>query len=40
MPDNRMSVKDSANFIGVHTNTIYKWIKEGKLRADKEGKKL
>lgn len=38
MPDNRMSVKDSANFIGVHTNTIYEWIKEGKLRADKEGK--
>lgn len=38
MQDNRMSVKDSADFIGVHTNTIYEWIREGKLRADKEGK--
>lgn len=36
--DNRLSVKQSADFIGVHTNTIYDWIKEGKLRADKEGK--
>lgn len=38
MQDNRMSVKDSADFIGVHTNTIYEWIRDGKLRADKEGK--
>lgn len=36
--DNRLSVKQAADFIGVHTNTIYDWIKEGKLRADKEGK--
>lgn len=36
--DNRLSVKQAADFIGVHTNTIYDWIKEGKLRADKDGK--
>lgn len=36
--DNRMSVKQAADFIGVHTNTIYDWIKEGRLRADKDGK--
>ena len=36
--DNRLTVKQSADFIGVHTNTIYEWIKEGKLRADKVGK--
>ena len=36
--DNRLSVKEAAEFIGVHTNTIYEWIKEGILKADKEGK--
>ncbi len=36
--DNRMTVKQAADFLEVHTNTIYEWIKEGKLRADKEGK--
>lgn len=36
--DHRMSVRQAAEFIGVHTNTIYEWIREGKLRADKEGK--
>lgn len=36
--DNRMTVKQAADFLEVHTNTIYEWIKEEKLRADKEGK--
>lgn len=36
--DNRMSVKSTAEFLNVHTNTVYEWLREGKLRADKEGK--
>lgn len=36
--DLRMTVKESADFLGVHTNTIYDWIREGRLKADKEGK--
>ena len=36
--DNRMTVKQAADFLDVHTNTIYDWLKDGKLRADKEGK--
>lgn len=36
--DLRMTVKESADFLGVHTNTIYDWIKEGRLKADKVGK--
>lgn len=36
--DNRMTVKQAADFLEVHTNTIYEWVKEGRLRADKEGK--
>ena len=36
--DNRMTVKQAADFLDVHTNTIYDWLRDGKLRADKEGK--
>ena len=36
--DLRMTVKESADFLGVNTNTIYDWIREGRLKADKEGK--
>ncbi|MGL5714120.1 MAG: helix-turn-helix domain-containing protein [Paraclostridium sp.] len=38
LKDNRLSVKEAADFIGVHTNTIYDWINDGRLIADKEGK--
>ncbi|WP_155550108.1 helix-turn-helix domain-containing protein, partial [Paraclostridium sordellii] len=36
--DSRLSVKQAADILGVHTNTIYGWMKDGRLRADKEGK--
>lgn len=32
-----MNVKEAANVLGVHTNTVYAWIDEGRLAATKKG---
>ncbi len=32
------SLKDAAILLGVHVNTIRRWIKEGKIKAVKMGK--
>nr|DAK84460.1 MAG TPA: helix-turn-helix domain protein [Caudoviricetes sp.] len=33
--DNRMTVKQAADFLDVHTNTIYDWLRDGKYKNGK-----
>lgn len=35
-----LSPEDSADEVGVTTQTIYNWIKEGKLKASKIGRRI
>jgi excisionase family DNA binding protein len=34
------TVQEAADYLGVSTKTIYKWISEGSLRAQRLGKRL
>ena len=34
------TVQEAADYLGVSTKTIYKWIAEGSLRAQRLGKRL
>lgn len=37
-PREWISVKEAAEMTNAHTNTIYNWMKEGKIRHEKEGR--
>jgi excisionase family DNA binding protein len=32
MPDDWLGIKEAASYAGVHRHTIYRWVKEGKLK--------
>lgn len=38
--DKLLSVKETSKILGVHHNTIYRWIKEGSLSAHSMGGSL
>lgn len=39
MVDEFMSTADAARFLAVHTTTVQRWIRDGRLRAIKVGGK-
>lgn len=34
------TVEEAATYLGVSTKTIYKWISEGRLKANRLGKRM